>query len=159
MITSLLVMAAVVTIPPPAEKEETRLVIAGTAGVGNPDWLHAGVHGRLGPLGATVTVGTLGLAHGVTGIGRWFLPAPVLGGFVEAGASVVRLAPISELTPGDLYPLGFVAVGWQFRLDRWLLDLSVGPPPTLLADLTAPPLPVLNATGLPRFRLEAGYAF
>ena len=159
LVTSLLLMAAVVTIPPPAETEETRLVIAATGGVGNPEWVHAGVHGRLGALGATLAVGTQGLAHGVTGAGRWFLPAPAAGGFVEAGATVVRLAPVSDQTPGDLFPLGFVALGWQWRLDRLLLEAAIGPPPTLLADMIAPPLAALNAGALPRFRLEAGYAF
>ncbi len=152
-------MAAVVTIPPPAESEASRPAFAATAGLGNPEWLHAGVHGRLGPLGATLTLGTIGLAHGFTAAGRWFLPAPVLGAYAEAGASLIRLAPISDQTPGDFFPLGFVGLGWQLRSERWLFDLAVGPPPTLLGGLAIAPLAALNAMALPRFRLEVGYAF
>ena len=159
MVSTLLVLAAIVTIPPPAENEASRPVFAATAGLGNPEWLHVGAHGRLGPLGATLAVGTQGLAYGLTGAGRWFLPAPVLGGYLEAGASVLRLAPVSAETPGDFFPLGFVALGWQWRLERWRFDVTLGPPPTLLGGPEIPALAALNATALPRFRLEVGYAF
>lgn len=159
MLGSLLVLAAVVTIPPPAESEASRPAVTAIAGLGNPDWLHAGVHGRLGALGATLTLGTIGLAHGLTAAGRWFLPTPVLGAYAEAGASVIRLAPISDQTPGDLFPLGFVALGWQHRAERWLVDVALGPPPTLLGGPSIPPLAALNAMALPRCRLAVGYGF
>lgn len=159
MLASLLVVAAVVTIPPPAEAEETRLVLAPTAGLANPEGVHAGVHARHGVLGATLVAGSDGLSYGLTGAGRWFLPAPASGGFVEAGAALVRLMPVSDQTPGDVFPLGFAALGWQWRLDRWLLEASLGPPPTLLTEVRMPPTVLLNAMGLPRFRLEVGYAF
>lgn len=159
MLGSLLIVAAIVTIPPPAESEASRPAFAATAGLGNPEWLHAGVNGRLGPLGATFSLGTIGLAHGLTAAGRWFMPTPILGAYAEAGASVIRLAPISDQTPGDFFPLGFVGLGWQFRGERWLVDLAAGPPPTMLGGPGIAPLVALNAMALPRFRLEVGYGF
>lgn len=160
MLGTILLTAAVVTIPPPAEDERARVVITGTAGLGNPDWVHAGVQARLGALAGTATLGSIGLGHALTATGRWFFPAPIPpGSYAEAGASVIRLAPISDQTPGDLFPMGFVGLGWQVRAGRWLFDVAAGPPPTMIGGPAIPPLVALNASALPRFRFEVGYAF
>lgn len=159
MTLAALALAAVITIPPPAEAEDVRPTLALVGGLASPEWVHLGALGRLGPLGASLALGTVGLGIGLTATGRWYLPAPVAGGFFEAGASVVRLAPVSDQTPGDLFPLGFVGLGWQWRVGRWLLDAAIGPPPTSLGGPAFLPTVALNALDLPRMKVDVGYVF
>jgi hypothetical protein len=159
MILPLLLTAAVVTIPPPAESGAMKPSFVAVAGVGNPDWGHAGVLGRLGDVGAQITLGYVGLGAVGALSGRFWFPLPLRGGYLEAGACLVRVAQLSAHTPDDLTPLGFAAIGWQFHWEKLLLDVAVGPAPTLLTDAPLPPLVALNALDLPRFKLGVGYAF
>jgi len=159
MVLPLLLTAALVTIPPPAESQAMKPSFAAVVGVGNPDWGHAGVLGRLGDVGAQITLGHVGLGAVGALSGRFWFPVPLRGGYVEAGAGLVRLVDVSAHTPDDLTPLGFAAVGWQLHWGKVLLDVALGPAPTLLTDAPLPPLVALNAVSLPRFKLGVGYAF
>jgi len=145
--------------PPPAPALEVTAPVQSARawlGVGNPEHVHAGGQFRWSHWAATVSVGTLGLSHSVSGSLRYFTP---VGGYVEAGTTWLRLAPLSAHTPGDFFPLGHWNVGWQWSLSRWLLDVAVGPPPFHLMNSSIVPLNVLNATALPRLRLGVAYAF
>lgn len=159
MLVPALLMAAIVTIPPPAESNAVKPAFAAFAGLSNPGWGHVGAMGRLGDIGATVSLGTIGLGYDLSLGGRFWLPAPVRGGYVEAGASVVGIAQQSDFTPDDLFVMGYAAAGWQFNFGRWLIDAAIGPPPTSLSDESLLPLVVINAMELPRFKLAVGYAF
>ena len=128
-------------------------------GYASPEWLHLGLFARQGSFAGGVSLGTQLLAHDLTVAARWFVPAPLRGGFLEAGASVVRLAALSDQTPTDLFGLAFLGLGWQWRGEHWLFELAMGPPPLQLGNRAFTPLAVLDVTGAPRFRLDLGYAF
>ncbi|MNY02755.1 hypothetical protein D3C86_1353400 [compost metagenome] len=141
-------------IPAPEPVQSTHLVL----GLANPEWLHLGVEGRRGRLGYSLAAGTLVLAHDVTGTARYFLSDQTGGFFAEAGVTALRMAPISDQTPGDWFAMGMVGVGYQVVVGRMVTNLGIGLTPLPLPPSNNQPMFASNAAALPRVLLQAGFA-
>ncbi len=140
--------------PPTILHPAPRPTFAVVAGIGNSDWIHAGLDGKLDHFGAKVTLGTLGMAQTLNLSGR-FHPWKD-GAFVEAGGSWIRLSAQSDRTPSASDLLAFVGVGWRLDMGPFLSMLSVGPNP--MASTTDTLFSQASAS-LPRVSAEVGYAF
>lgn len=140
--------------PPLHHDPAPRPAFAVVAGVGNSDWVHAGLDGKLDRFGAKVTVGTLGMAQTLNLSGR-FHPWND-GAFVEAGGTWLRLSSQSDRTPDTSDLLAYVGVGWRFDLGRFMSMLSVGPNPMAASTGT---LFSQTSASLPRVSAEVGYTF
>ncbi|MBM3274907.1 MAG: hypothetical protein FJZ00_07125 [Candidatus Sericytochromatia bacterium] len=146
---------------PPAPPDEWAFPrgLALVAGIGNPEWIHAGINYRYAHLGGTLTVGTLGQANNL-GLGaRWFFSPRPGGPYVELGATAVQLAKLSADTPtDDIFYQKYVGVGWQVQSGGFLANLGAGlhetPPRSAAA-----PASVVTSGAFPHFLLEAGYGF
>lgn len=141
-------------IPPIPHEPPARPTFAVVAGIGNADWIHAGLDGKLDRFGAKVTVGTLGMAQTLNVSGR-FHPWKD-GAFVEAGASWMRLASQSDRTPSTSDLLGFIGVGWRFDVGPFMSMLSIGPNPMAASTDT---IFSQTSASLPRVSAEVGYTF
>lgn len=128
-------------------------------GFANPEWLHFGVEGRRGRLGYGFTVGTLSLAYDLSATGRYFFCDEEGGPFLDLGLSALRLAPLSDQTPGTWSPLLAIGLGYQFVLGPCPLTIGLGLDPIPLAGSLYQPLIVTNAQALPRVLLQTGYSF
>ncbi|MEB3222689.1 MAG: hypothetical protein VKS61_11475 [Candidatus Sericytochromatia bacterium] len=116
-------IAATVLIPPPAYADERRTVWLAGAGWGVPEGTHVAFAARAGALGARITMGTQASAQATfTGAGRYFLPAPLAGGFIGAGAALEAGSSLQQA-------LAFLDAGWQLRSGPWLLEVAAGPAP------------------------------
>lgn len=141
-------------LPPMLHEPPPRPTVAVVAGIGNSDWVHAGLDGKLDRFGAKLTVGTLGLAHTFNLSGR-FHPWND-GAFVEAGGSLIRLAGQSDSTPTASDVVAYLGVGWRFDMGRLMSMLSIGPAPVVASTNT-----IFGQTSgsLPRVSAEVGYSF
>lgn len=137
----------------PPEPPSLALVV----GLANPQWLHGGVEGRVGPWGGSLTGGTVGLAHTITGTGRFYPFAGPGGFFLEAGVSGIRLAPVSDDTPAGWAPVGFLGAGYQLQFGRVITNFVIGLPPLALPEGPNPSLFVRNAQALPRVAVQVGF--
>lgn len=139
----------------PAESVQTTHLVLGLA---NPEWLHLGIEGRRGRLGYSLAAGSLVLAHDVTGTVRYFWSDQPGGFFAEAGVTALRIAPISDQTPGDFFALGMVGVGYQVVMGRMVTNLGIGLNPLPLPPSSNQPMFSSNAAALPRILLQAGFS-
>jgi hypothetical protein len=140
--------------PPLLHAPPPRPTFAIVTGIGNSDWVHAGLDGKLDRFSAQFTVGTLGMAQTLNLSGR-FHPWKS-GAFVEAGTSWIRLSSQSPETPPTSDLLAFVGLGWRFEVGPFVSMLSVGPNPVAASTDT---LFGQASVSLPRLSAEIGYAF
>ncbi len=129
------------------------------AGLSNPEWAHVGLAYRHEHLGAGMSLGSIGLAHNVGAVLRFFHSGDPGGAFIDLGATAVQLAEATPgFTPRDVFYQRYLGAGWQFEWSHVLLNLGAGlhdaPPRS-----AAPPAPVISSGLLPHLILEAGYAF
>jgi hypothetical protein len=129
------------------------------AGLGNPDWAHAGLAYRYGHFGGGLAVGSIGLAHNVGAVLRYFHSRSRGGPFLEVGATAVQLAEKTPgFTPRDVFFQRYLGAGWQVEWSHVVanagLGLQDGPPRS-----AAPPAAIVSSGLLPRLLLEVGYAF
>lgn len=140
--------------PPNFPAPPPRPTFAVVAGIGNSDWVHAGLDGMIDRFGAKVTVGTIGMAQTVNLSGR-FHPWND-GAFVEAGGTWMRLSAQSDRTPQTSDLLAYLGVGWRFSMGPLMSMLSIGPNPLAASTGT---LFSQTSTSLPRVSAEVGYTF
>ncbi|MBM3268669.1 MAG: hypothetical protein FJZ01_13570 [Candidatus Sericytochromatia bacterium] len=149
------------TVAPPAVPDDWAFPrgLSVVAGLNNPEWAHVGVGYRYRQFGGGLSLGSIGLAHNVGAVVRFFHSRAPGGPFLEAGATAVQLAETTPgLTPRDIFFQRFLGAGWQFEWSHVLINVGAG-----LHDAparsTAPPAPIISSGLMPRLNLEVGYAF
>lgn len=137
----------------PAPVRSTHLVV----GLGNPEWLHLGVASRFGHVGYALTVGTLVAANNVTGTARYF-PWEDGGLFLEAGATLIRMTPLSDRSPQEWSPMALLGAGYQITFGRVTTTVGLGLNPIAMPYALNQSLFVTNARSVPRLLLQTGFA-